>query len=147
MIFVTVGTHEQPFNRLLIAIDKLKKEHIIKDDVIIQRGYSTYSPSYCLYSQARIIITHGGPSSFIDALKIGKLPIVVPRQKQFNEHVNDHQLFFASEIKNRGFPIIVVKEVAELKNAIEHFPDEKFQFQSHNAKFNSSLIKEIAEDL
>lgn len=160
MIFVTVGTHEQPFNRLLIAVDQLKKENIIKDDVIIQRGYSTYIPSCCsffnltswknmqnLYSQARIIITHGGPSSFIDALKIGKLPIVVPRQKQFNEHVNDHQLFFASEIKKRGFPIIVVKEVAELKNAIEHFPDEKFQFQSHNAKFNSSLIKEIAEDL
>ena len=28
MIFVTVGTHEQPFNRLIQKIDKLKKDNI-----------------------------------------------------------------------------------------------------------------------
>ena len=26
MIFVTVGTHEQPFNRLIEEVDRLKKE-------------------------------------------------------------------------------------------------------------------------
>lgn len=26
MIFVTVGTHEQPFNRLIKAVDELKKK-------------------------------------------------------------------------------------------------------------------------
>ena len=30
---------------------------------------------------ARIVITHGGPSSFIEALQYGKVPIVVPRQE------------------------------------------------------------------
>ena len=29
MIFVTVGTHEQPFNRLIKAVDDLKKDGII----------------------------------------------------------------------------------------------------------------------
>lgn len=29
MIFVTVGTHEQPFNRLIKKIDELKKDGII----------------------------------------------------------------------------------------------------------------------
>ena len=29
MIFVTVGTHEQPFNRLIKEVDRLKKEGII----------------------------------------------------------------------------------------------------------------------
>lgn len=29
MIFVTVGTHEQPFNRLIQKIDELKKDGII----------------------------------------------------------------------------------------------------------------------
>ena len=40
MIFVTVGTHEQPFNRLIQKIDELKKDGTIQDDVIIQTGFS-----------------------------------------------------------------------------------------------------------
>ena len=74
MIFVTVGTHEQSFNRLIEYIDELRKNQIIKEEVIIQIGFSTYEPKYCkwnrLYSykqmnqyvkDARIVITHGGP--------------------------------------------------------------------------------------
>ena len=100
MIFVTVGTHEQPFNRLIQKVDELKRDGIIKDDVIIQTGFSTYEPNYCQWSKlipyqqmvknvadARIVITHGGPASFIMPLQIEKIPIVVPRQYQFNEHV------------------------------------------------------------
>lgn len=45
MIFVTVGTHEQPFNRLIKKIDELKKDGIINEDVIIQTGFSTYEPN------------------------------------------------------------------------------------------------------
>ena len=29
MIFVTVGTHEQPFDRLVKAIDELKRDQLI----------------------------------------------------------------------------------------------------------------------
>ena len=46
MIFVTVGTHEQPFNRLVKKVDDLKKNGIIQEDVIIQTGFSTYEPQY-----------------------------------------------------------------------------------------------------
>lgn len=42
MIFVTVGTHEQPFNRLIQKVDELKRDGIIKDEVIIQTGFSTW---------------------------------------------------------------------------------------------------------
>ena len=31
MIFVTVGTHEQPFNRLIQKVDELKKDGIIQE--------------------------------------------------------------------------------------------------------------------
>ena len=95
MIFVTVGTHEQQFNRLIREVDELKGSGIICEDVIIQTGYSTYKPQFCefekLYSydqmceyvsSADITITHGGPSSFIMPLQFGKIPIVVPRQKK-----------------------------------------------------------------
>ena len=85
MIFVTVGTHEQPFNRLIQKVDELKKDGVITEDVIIQTGFSTYEPKYCQWSKlipyqqmiknvadARIVITHGGlaavSSSFFAAL-------------------------------------------------------------------------------
>jgi UDP-N-acetylglucosamine transferase subunit ALG13 len=42
MIFITVGTHTQPFNRLLQKIDELIEKGIIKEKVIAQIGYSTY---------------------------------------------------------------------------------------------------------
>ena len=51
MIFVTVGTHEQPFNRLIQKVDELKRDGVIKDDVIIQTGFSTYSSFRCCWKQ------------------------------------------------------------------------------------------------
>ena len=78
MIFVTVGTHEQQFNRLIKCVDELKGNGIINEDVVIQSGYSDYTINNCEYKmlfsfeevadyfkKARIIITHGGPSSII----------------------------------------------------------------------------------
>ena len=51
MIFVTVGTHEQPFNRLVQKIDNLKRDGVITDDVVIQTGFSTYEPKYCKWQK------------------------------------------------------------------------------------------------
>ena len=109
MIFVTVGTHEQQFNRLVEYMDSWAGEN--DEDVVIQTGFCTYEPQNAswkkLYSyqemikkveEARIIITHGGPSSFIMPLQIGKIPIVVPRKKAYNEHVNDHQVSFCKAV-------------------------------------------------
>lgn len=134
MIFVTVGTHEQPFNRLVKKMDELKKEGIITEEVIIQTGFSTYKPQYCQWSKlipyqqmiknvedARIVITHGGPASFIMPLQIGKTPIVVPRQQRFNEHVNDHQVEFARNVAERMGTIIPVEDIEKLKDVITNY--------------------------
>lgn len=152
MIFVTVGTHEQQFNRLVEYVDNLKKDELIKEDVIIQTGYSTYIPQYCIakqfftytemlkrVKQARVVITHGGPSSFIMPLQIGKIPIVVPRQKRFDEHVNDHQLEFCNEVAKREGNIIVVNDISELGDIIKKYDEVICQTEngrkSNNAKF------------
>ena len=139
MIFVTVGTHEQPFNRLLKKIDELKKDGIIHEDVIMQTGFSTYEPKYCEWSKlipyqqmiknvedARIVITHGGPASFIMPLQIGKVPIVVPRQRKFDEHVNDHQVEFARNVAERMGNIILVEDIEDLKSIIENYDSVKY---------------------
>ena len=163
MIFVTVGTHEQPFNRLVECIDALVRDGFITEEVIVQTGYSTYEPKYCQWSNfytyqemeqfvstARIVITHGGPSSFIMPLQIGKTPIVVPRQHQFNEHVNDHQVSFANDVSERLGIIIVVEDVSTLGATIKEYDKIVANMggglKSNNEKFNSDL-EEIVEEL
>lgn len=136
MIFVTVGTHEQPFDRLLKAIDDLKRDGIITEEVIIQSGYSIYVPKYCKWEKlipykdmiknvenARIVITHGGPASFIMPLQIGKIPVVVPRQRKFNEHVNNHQVEFARNVAQRMGNIIPVEDINELGGIIKNYDE------------------------
>lgn len=49
MIFVTVGTHEQPFNRLVAFMDKWAEVH--DEKVIIQTGFSTYNPINCVWDK------------------------------------------------------------------------------------------------
>lgn len=134
MIFVTVGTHEQPFDRLLKAMDKLVETGIIQEETVIQAGFSTYQPAHCrsfvfcgyremqaYVRQARIVITHGGPSSFMMPLSLGKVPVVVPRLHRFGEHVNDHQRSYCREIEKLQNSIIVVTEMEQLASVLENY--------------------------
>ena len=160
MIFVTVGTHEQPFNRLIEYMDKWAAEH--EENVIIQTGFSTYEPKHCEWSKlypysqmvklvekARIIITHGGPSSFIMPLQIGKIPIVVPRKKEFDEHVNDHQVDFSKQVAKRNGDLIVIEDVSKLADAIENYSRIVAKMQndvhSNNERFCMNFEKIVAE--
>lgn len=158
MIFVTVGTHEQPFNRLVRFMDEGRGKGLIKEEVIIQTGYSTYEPKNCefkrmfpyqdmirLVKEAHIVITHGGPSSFIMPLQEGKIPIVVPRQRQFGEHVNNHQLEFTRAIKEQQGNIIVVEDIEELTDILNNY-DELVaniptNLSNHNPEFNRKFEK------
>lgn len=152
MIFVTVGTHEQQFNRLVEYMDKWAAEH--DEEVIIQIGYSTYKPKSAEWSKlfpyqkmvemverARIVITHGGPSSFIMPLQAGKTPIVIPRQYKYNEHVNDHQVKFAKEVENRMGTIVVVEDVEKLGEVIEKY--DVMKKEGKNTSNNSKFCKEL----
>ena len=162
MIFVTVGTHEQPFDRLIKAVDELKKSGVITEEVIIQTGYSEYIPQACKWEKlfsyqemqsnvkdARIVITHGGPSSFIMPLQMGKTPIVVPRKKEYNEHVNDHQYTFAKAVEERQGNIIVIEDVNELGEVIRQYEQivnlMKTGIESNNDKFVKQFSKLIDE--
>lgn len=163
MIFVTVGTHEQQFNRLLKEIDRLVETKVIKEEVFIQTGYSDYEPKHCKWSKlipykemeqkvkdARIVITHGGPASFIAPLQIGKTPIVVPRQFEFDEHVNNHQLEFANQVEKRMGTIITINNIEELEDTIKNYDKiikDKSKNNSSNNKDFCKKFEKIVEEL
>ena len=102
MIFVTVGTNEATFDRLLQAVAGLD----LSEEAVVQHGHSsalapagaTLTPFLSfdemteLVRKADVVITHAGVGSIMLALTNGKHPIVVPRRKAFGEAVDDHQV-------------------------------------------------------
>lgn len=133
MIFVTVGTHEQPFDRLVQAVDGLKEKGLIPGEVFIQTGYSSYTPRFCDYSdfigfnemiermqRADVVITHGGTGSIMLVLYNGKIPVVMPRQNKYNEHIDDHQVRFCEKMEHKG-KILAVYETEDLASTIADY--------------------------
>ena len=128
----------------------------------MQIGFTQYKPKYCkwqklfpysemkeMMQKARIVITHGGPASFIMALQEGKTPIVVPRMAKYNEHVNDHQVDFSLAVNERYKNLIVVEDVENLGNIISDYDNLVKNMSSgtlsNNAVFNKKFKKIVDE--
>jgi UDP-N-acetylglucosamine transferase subunit ALG13 len=106
--------------------------------VIIQAGFADFRFKYssafrmlpfqeleARMAEARIVITHGGPGTIMQARAQGKVPIVVPRQARFGEHVNDHQVDFCKRLAQEGL-IVPIYEIQDLKGALlTHAEKEK----------------------
>ena len=122
MIFVTVGTTKYQFPRLLESIDHALTDTSNTESLIVQSGATNYHFQYphthqlsevsfpkllTLLQTCRLAIIHGGASTIFQALKYSSsLPLVVPRQPKFHEHLNDHQLIFARHLSRKyHFPI------------------------------------------
>jgi UDP-N-acetylglucosamine transferase subunit ALG13 len=125
MIFLTIGTQE-PFDRLIRAVDELVAEGAFQDDVVGQVGYG-YSPKHfrsCpimdksdfdgYMKQSEFVISHAGMGSIITAHTLRKPMIVMPRLKKYREHVNDHQLYTACKFEELGV-IMTARDKPELK--------------------------------
>lgn len=131
MIFVTVGTNEAPFDRLIEAVCRLG----LREETIVQHGSSRCRPdrALCVESlplgeltelmrQARVIVTHAGVGTILTSLANGKRPVVVPRLRQFGEAVDDHQVEFARRL---GPDLITLVEDVEDLGAALDVPSER----------------------
>ena len=81
-------------------------------------------------------------------LQIGKMPIVVPRNCRYNEHVNNHQLDFAKAVEKRNNSIIVVEEINDLCKVIKEYDiisSKQIGYKSNNKNFNIMFEKIVEE--
>lgn len=130
MILVTLGTHPKPMNRLVSALDALLASGDVTDEIIITAAAYDLVPVHAtalqiqpfavlddLAHRADAIVTHGGPASITLAMAAGHLPVVVPRDPAYGEHVDDHQIRFARWLSKRR-PIAVVLEMDALGDAL-----------------------------
>ena len=80
----------------------------------------------------------------MNVLAKGKIPIVVPRQHKFNEHVNDHQLAFVKKVIEKGYNIKLVVDVDHLLETINSFNQEdSLDIKSHTPLFVEALDDKI----
>lgn len=117
MILVTLGTQDKKFTRLLNAVQRQIDLGNIKDEVIVQAGFTSDFKSKNmkiidlisieefdkLQDECDILITHGGVGSIIGALKKGKRVIAAARLKKYKEHTNDHQIQIVNNFYEKGY--------------------------------------------
>lgn len=159
MIFVTVGTHEQQFNRLLKKMDQLKEQNYINEEIIIQTGYSTYKLKNCIEKkflsydemhkyakECRVMITHGGPASIFLAHQYGKIPVVLPRNPKFDEHVDEHQMLFCDRLSKLK-KILLINNLDDIMQNIYLASDNSYKISHSNTDKFVEEIKSISEKL
>lgn len=106
MIFLTVGTI-LPFDRLTKAVDEwaglrsdievfgqigdVSDENYLPQHFRWERRLNNADFKEKIHTSAAVI-AHAGIGAIIEALQLGKQIVILPRERRFQEHVNDHQL-------------------------------------------------------
>lgn len=154
MIFVTLGTSDYPFTRLLKQIDDLIENNIVKN-ITVQCGNEDYQPKNFTIiknldkkefneylKKAEVVITHGGVGTIIDCIKMGKKVIAFPRKAEYGEAKNNHQEQIINNLKNTGS--ILTGEINDLAKLLEEVKTlKKIKLISNNDNFNYQLCKII----
>lgn len=157
MIFVALGSHHQSFERLVQAVEALEDS-----GVVVQHGHSRRPENVAgavdfmdlpellqHVERARIVIIHAGVGTVLAAIQAGHVPIVVPRQKRYNEHVDDHQAELARALDSSGHAI-AVWDMADLADAVASVPPRDPPSENYaNGVLGSALaatIKELIAD-
>jgi UDP-N-acetylglucosamine transferase subunit ALG13 len=112
MIFATVGT-QLPFDRLIDFLDKWHLKQGVTGS-FAQIGEQGKEPKNMPFAKSltslqfakkiancKVIVSHAGMGTILTALQVRKPVVIMPRQVQFGEHRNDHQLATANNLRGR----------------------------------------------
>lgn len=158
MIFVTLGTQDKSFKRLLKRIDECIENKTIKERVIVQSGYTKYKSNNMdiidfmdndtfnkTIKECSILITHGGAGSILTGMKKNKKVIAIPRLAKYKEHTNDHQIQIVEELTKDGY-ILSCMNLNKLEEVIEKSNDFKPKKYQQNNKKIIDIIENYIEE-
>lgn len=154
MIFVTLGTQDKSFKRLLDIMEDSINKNEIKEEVIVQAGYTKYKSDKMkifdyinmedfdeYMEKCDLLITHGGVGSILSGLKYKKKVIAVPRLSKYLEHTNDHQIQIVDNLYEEGY-ILKLDEndkLGEVLKKAKTFKPKEWKFNNEN------ILKKIEE--
>ena len=155
MIFVTIGTHNIGFERLIRKMDEIAKD--LNEEIVMQIGSSVYIPKNTKYfdfvdeekmleyiQQARIIVTHAGAGTILTILTQEKKMILVPRSEKYGETCDDHELELSKLLEESG-DAIAVYDLDQLQSSIKKADSNKNTRKIEDKKLVQFLKKSIGE--
>lgn len=118
--FVSVGTHSEPFDRLLRAVDRAVADGALPRPCQVQAGTSNFTSSRMTAMRtmppaefercvgaAEFIVGHCGAGLVSSALRAGHRPILMARRVELQEHVDDHQYQLARKLASLDLAVLV----------------------------------------
>lgn len=158
MIFLTVGSWHKGFDRLIEAVDKLKEQEVVTEEVIAQVGPGKYQPKgmrvmdYCspdafrgFVAEARVIIAHAGLGAIALAIQQGKPIVVVPRKASLGEVSDDHQFTTAKWLEAEG-KVLVAYETEDLPSKLQR-AETFVPVRSTGSENIRKAVEEFLEDI
>lgn len=132
MIFVTVGTHHQPFERMLDGLAPLDGGELVVQygtgapppGVSRAEAFMPFDEMLSHFREADAVLTHAGVGSILCATREGHVPLVVPRRHELGEHVDDHQSELTRALADRG-SVVAIWEMGELADALAAVPERR----------------------
>ena len=158
-IFVTVGTRDEPFTRLLKGVEDLAKKGIIKENIIVQSGHTKYNSDdaevfdFCTPEKideyilnAKYVITQESAGIGTQCLKSGTRFIVMPRDYRYGElpTKSDMKEDLHYKLEEMGYTKVVTN-MHELEQAILNIDRLKTGFNFNNDLAISTLHKTMEE--
>ena len=147
LIFVTLGTQDKNFKRLLEAIQKQIDLGNIKEKVIVQAGCTKFKSDdmrifdlvnrdeFDKYmADCNLLITHGGVGSIIGGLTHDKKVIAAARLKEYKEHTNNHQVQIIDIFSKEGYILALedFDKLDEVLKKVDKFKPKKFVSNTSN---------------
>lgn len=129
-VLVVVGTDKHPFNRLMDWIESWYAGRAEQPTVVVQHGSSRVpevpgATAFLGHAElggamagARIVVSHGGPATIAEARAAGRLPIVVARDPEYGEHVDEHQMRYTARLATAG-EIRLCRSAEEFHRALD----------------------------
>ncbi|MFF8187450.1 glycosyltransferase [Microbacterium sp. NPDC016588] len=124
-IYVSVGTHEQAFQRLLNSVSEViaqSDDHrwvvqfgvgswsVVSDRVVRAVDYFTPDEVDSTLQWADFMVSQASPGNVFGALEAGVWPLVLGRRRGEREHVDDHQVRFAAALASMGLATDILDE-------------------------------------
>jgi Glycosyltransferase family 28 C-terminal domain len=85
-----------------------------------------------LTQEASVVVTHGGPASIAEVRRLGRLPVVVPRDPARGEHVDGHQQRFSRRMAERGW-LVLCETQEQLTAALDAGMADPSRFLLHGS--------------
>jgi UDP-N-acetylglucosamine transferase subunit ALG13 len=152
--FVSLGTHDVPFDRLLAMVDDAVEAGLLPQPIATQSGPSTYNArNFTLtpwlsrdefanaIANSHYVIGHAGAALTSSALRAGRKPLLLPRRGSLDEHVDDHQMQLANKLAELGLAISLGETITttDVEAADAAVPAECLFSHEHGAHLGKAV--------